>query len=189
MSEIQTWSRARRVQGGDVTKKIIIIAEPNGAGKTTFARSFLPQEARCERFINADLIAAGLSPFAPEQAAIKAGRLMLQEMDECVRKSDSFALETTLAGVAYVRRIGQWRAQGYHVSLFFLRLPDAETAIARVAERVQQGGHHIPEDVIRRRFAAGLHNFEHTYKNAVDTWADFDNVGEEPKLLQWSENQ
>ena len=84
-----------------MTKKIIIIAGPNGAGKTTFARSFLPQEAQCQRFINADLIAAGLSPFAPEQAAIKAGRLMLLEMEECARKGESFALETTLAGLAY----------------------------------------------------------------------------------------
>lgn len=171
-----------------MTKKIIIIAGPNGAGKTTFARSFLPQEAQCQRFINADLIAAGLSPFAPDQAAIKAGRLMLQEMDECVRKSESFAFETTLAGLAYVGRIAQWRTLGYHVSLFFLRLPDADTAIARVAERVKQGGHHIPEDVIRRRFGAGLRNFESAYKSAVDAWAEFDNVGEEPTLLQWGEN-
>lgn len=169
--------------------KIIIIAGPNGAGKTTFARSFLPQEAQCRRFINADLIAAGLSPFAPEQEAIKAGRLMLLEMNDCVRRRESFAFETTLAGLTYVGRIKQWRSQGYRISLFFLRLPDAETAIARVAERVRQGGHHISEDVIRRRFAAGLRNFEHAYKNAVDAWALFDNVGEEPMLLQWGENQ
>jgi predicted ABC-type ATPase len=90
-----------------MTKKIIIIAGPNGAGKTTFARSFLPNEAHCERFINADLIAAGLSPFAPEQAAIKAGRLMLQEIDDCVRKGESFAFETTLAGRVYAGRIAQ----------------------------------------------------------------------------------
>ena len=172
-----------------MTKKIIILAGPNGAGKTTFARSFLPLEAQCQRFINADLIAAGLSPFAPEAAALKAGRLMLAEIDDCVRKGESFALETTLAGLAYVGRIHQWRAAGYHVSLFFLRLPDAETAIARVAERVRQGGHDIPEAVIRRRFGAGLHNFETTYKGAVDVWAEFDNVGEEPTLLQWGENQ
>ena len=170
-----------------MTKKIIIIAGPNGAGKTTFALSFLPQEAQCRRFINADLIAAGLSPFAPEQAAIKAGRLMLQEIDECARKAESCAFETTLAGLAYVRRIGQWRAQGYHVSLIFLRLPDADVAIARVAERVRQGGHHIPEEVIRRRFAAGLLNFESAYKGAGDAWAEFDNVGEEPIPLQWGE--
>ena len=172
-----------------MSKKIIIIAGPNGAGKTTFARSFLPQEAQCERFINADLIAAGLSPFAPEVAALKAGRIMLTEVDDCVRKGESFAFETTLAGLAYLGRIQQWRAAGYHVSLFFLRLPNADAAIARVAERVRQGGHHIPEDVIRRRFAAGLRNLENAYKSAVDAWAEFDNVGEEPMLLQWGENQ
>lgn len=172
-----------------MTKKIIIIAGPNGAGKTTFARSFLPQEAQCPRFINADLIAAGLSPFAPEAAALKAGRLMLAEIDECVRRGDSFAFETTLAGLAYVGRVEKWRREGYHVSLFFLHLPDAETAIARVAERVRQGGHRIAEPVIRRRFAAGLRNLEHIYKSAVDTWAEFDNVGQEPTLLQWGENR
>jgi len=172
-----------------MTPKIIIIAGPNGAGKTTFARSFLPQEAQCPRFINADLIAAGLSPFAPEQAAIKAGRLMLLEMEACARKGESFAFETTLAGLAYVGRIRQWREQGCYVSPFFLRLPDAETAIARVAERVLQGGHDIPKDVIRRRFAASLRNFEHVYKGAANAWAEFDNVGEEPTLLQWGENE
>ena len=172
-----------------MSKKIIIIAGPNGAGKTTFARSFLPQEAQCPRFINADLIAAGLSPFAPEAAAFKAGRLMLAEIAECVRRGGSFAFETTLAGLAYVGRVKQWREQGYHVSLFFLRLPDAETAIARVAERVRQGGHDIPEAVIRRRFTAGLHNLEHAYKSAVNTWATYDNVGERPALLEWGENE
>jgi len=172
-----------------VNKKIIIIAGPNGAGKTTFARSFLPEEAQCPRFINADLIAAGLSPFAPEAVALKAGRLMLKEITECVRRGDSFAFETTLSGLGYLAKIRQWRAQGYHVSLFFLSLPNAETAIARVAERVRQGGHDIPEAVIRRRFAAGLRNLEEAYKSAVDTWAKYDNVGEKPALLEWGENE
>lgn len=172
-----------------MSKKIIIIAGPNGAGKTTFARSFLPEEAQCSRFINADLIAAGLSPFAPETEAFKAGRLMLEEIEDCVRKGESFAFETTLAGLGYVSRIKQWREQGYHVSLFFLQLPDAETAIARVAECVRQGGHDIPEPVIRRRFAAGLRNFENAYKSEVDTWAKYDNVGERPTLLEWGENE
>ena len=171
-----------------MTKKIIIIAGPNGAGKTTFARAFLPQEAQCPRFINADLIAAGLSPFAPEQAAIKAGRLMLQEMEECARKSESFAFETTLAGLAYLRHIAHWQLLRYHISLFFLRIPDVETAIARVAERVRQGGHHIPEAVIRRRFAAGLQHLEQHYKGAVDAWAIYDSVGDIPLLLEWGEN-
>jgi predicted ABC-type ATPase len=172
-----------------MSKKIIIIAGPNGAGKTTFARSFLPEEAQCTRFINADLIAAGLSPFAPEAEALKAGRLMLEEIAGCVRRGESFAFETTLAGLSYLGRIRQWRAQGYHVSLFFLCLPDAETAIVRVAERVRQGGHDIPAEVIRRRFSAGLHNLENTYKSAVDTWAKYDNVGERPTLLEWGENE
>lgn len=169
-----------------MTKRILIIAGPNGAGKTTFARAFLPQEAQCPRFINADLIAAGLSPFAPETAAMRAGRLMLEEIAGCVKRGESFAFETTLAGVSYVRLLRQWRRLGYHLALFFLSLPDAEAAIARVAERVRQGGHDIPEAVIRRRFAAGHRNLER-YKAEVDAWAIYDNVGEEPQLLQWGE--
>jgi predicted ABC-type ATPase len=134
-----------------MSKKIIVIARPNGAGKTTFARAFLPQEAQCPRFINADLIAAGLAPFAPETAAIKAGRLMLEEMAASARRGESFAFETTLAGLGYLSHIRAWRASGYNVSLFFLSLPNPELAIARVALRVQQGGHNIPEAVVRRR--------------------------------------
>lgn len=172
---------------GGVSKKIIIIAGPNGAGKTTFARAFLPAEAQCPRFINADLIAAGLSPFAPEAAAIRAGRLMLEEIAACVGRGESFAFETTLAGLGYQRHIRQWRRAGYHVSLFFLSLPDAETAVARVAGRVRQGGHDVPEAVIRRRFAAGLRNLERVYKRAVDAWAVYDNAGAAPTLLEWSE--
>ena len=168
-------------------KKIIIIAGPNGAGKTTFARSFLPVEAQCSRFINADLIAAGLSPFAPEAAAIRAGRLMLEEIASCVQRGESFAFETTLAGLSYLRHIRDWRAQGFDVALFFARLPDTDTAIARVASRVRQGGHDIPEMVIRRRFAAGLRNLEQVYKAAVDSWAVYDNGGNEPILVNWSD--
>ncbi|MCL2345506.1 MAG: zeta toxin family protein [Desulfobulbus sp.] len=168
-------------------KRVIIIAGPNGAGKTTFARSFLPAEAHCPRFINADLIAAGFAPFAPETAAIKAARLMLEEIKLCVRQGESFAFETTLSGLGYLRHISQWRARGYRVSLFFLRLPDAETAIARVAERVRQGGHDIPEPVIRRRFAAGWKNFRQHYRLVVDDWAIYDNAGIEPVMLEWGE--
>ncbi len=169
-------------------KKIIIIAGPNGAGKTSFARTFLPQEAQCLRFVNADLIAAGLSPFAPEVAAIKAGRVMLEEIADCVRREESFAYETTLSGLGYLTHIQQWRAQGYLVSLYFLSLPNVEAAIARVAERVRQGGHNIPEPIIRRRFVAGLRNFEQHYKAAVNAWAKYDNTGETPVLLEWGEN-
>jgi predicted ABC-type ATPase len=172
-----------------MSQKIIIIAGPNGAGKTTFARSFLPLEAQCQRFINADLIAAGLSPFAPETAALKAGRLMLKEIADCVRRRESFAFETTLSGLSYVTKIKQWRALGYHVSLYFLALPNAQAAIARVAERVRQGGHNIPKAVICRRFLAGLRNFENAHKPAVDSWAKYDNASEEPTILEWGENE
>lgn len=167
-------------------RKIIIIAGPNGAGKTTFARSFLPAEAHLLRFINADLIAAGLAPFAPETAAIKAGRLMLQEITHCTEHGESFAFETTLSALNYLRRIAEWQAMSYRVSLFFLALPTAEIAVARVAARVRQGGHNIPEPVIRRRFDTGLRNFLR-YKQTVDDWALYDNAGAEPVMLEWGE--
>ncbi|MFA5677518.1 MAG: zeta toxin family protein [Pseudomonas sp.] len=175
--------------GNTPDKKIIIIAGPNGAGKTTFARSFLPAEAQLQHFINADLIAAGLAPFAPETAAFKAGRLMLEEIKQHSLQGRSFAFETTLAGLGYLRHIEQWRAQGYHVSLFFLALPNVETAIARVSERVRQGGHDIPESVIRRRFTSGWKNFQQAYRTAVNDWAVYDNAGNIPTLLEWGENQ
>lgn len=168
-------------------KKIVIIAGPNGAGKTTFAREFLPNEAGCPIFINADLIAAGLSPFNPELAAVKAGRLMLAEIADHSRHGASFAFETTLAGRTYARMIPLWQADGYHVKLFFLELPSAEMAIARVAERVRQGGHDVAEEVIRRRFAAGRNNFISLYRDIVDSWALYHNAGDEPQLVDWSE--
>ena len=162
--------------------KVLIIAGPNGAGKTTFARSFLPKEAHVLRFINADLIAAGLSPFAPEQMVVKAGRLMLQEVKEAVTKRESFAIETTLSGSAYLKHIREWQALGYEVSLFFLQLSSVELAIGRVAQRVKQGGHHIPEAVIRRRYQAGLDNFP-IYAKLVNDWSLFNNDDDTPKLI------
>lgn len=171
-----------------MNKKIVVIAGPNGAGKTTFAREFLPNEAHCPIFINADLIAAGLAPFMPEQASIKAARIMLEEIAKNINKDVSFALETTLSGLGYARAIPQWRAKGYHVKLIFLQLPNADTAIARVAERVRQGGHNIPEATIRRRFDAGLKNFQQIYQPLVDVWLHFDNAGDTPILIDWSES-
>lgn len=168
-------------------KKIVIIAGPNGAGKTTFAHEFLPNEAGCPIFVNADLIAAGLSPFQPDFAAVKAGRLMLKEIHAYAQLGASFAFETTLAGRTYARMIPGWQAAGYHVKLLFLALPSAEMAIARVAERVRQGGHNVPEEVIRRRFTAGRTNFDKLYRELVDAWALYDNAGDEPHLIDWSE--
>jgi predicted ABC-type ATPase len=169
-----------------ILKKIIIIAGPNGAGKTTFARNFLPAEAQTLRFINADLIAAGLAPFNPESASFKAGRLMLEEIDECVDAGHSFAFETTLSGLAYLKKIAIWQKLGYEVKLWFLSLPNEDIAVSRVARRVMQGGHHIPGDVIRRRFKAGLENFHERYSKAVNSWAFYDSSGMHPELIDWS---
>ncbi|WP_295004276.1 zeta toxin family protein [uncultured Dechloromonas sp.] len=167
--------------------RVLIIAGPNGAGKTTFAREFLPNEAGCPAFINADLIAAGLAPFAPESAAIAAARLMLQELNRHFASRTSFAFETTLSGRGYLRLIDQWQAAGYRVKLIFLQLDSPEEAIARVAQRVRQGGHDIPENVIRRRYSAGLENFRQYYAPRVDAWMLYDNSGLTPTLQDWSE--
>ncbi|MCK6384965.1 MAG: zeta toxin family protein [Rhodocyclaceae bacterium] len=169
-------------------RNIVIIAGPNGAGKTTFAGEFLPNEAGCPIFVNADLIAAGLSPFAPELAAIKAGRLMLEAIAEHAVRRESFAFETTMAGRTYARMIPAWRRQGYVIKLIFLALPDAEMAVARVAARVAQGGHDVPEPVIRRRYDAGLRNFHRSYKRLVNFWQLFDNSVDPPRLLDEGAN-
>ena len=170
-------------------QRIIIIAGPNGAGKTTFAREFLPQEAHCPDFINADLIAAGLSPFNPETAALHAGRLMLEEMASRLADGRSFAFETTLSGVTYARRISQWKRLGYHIKLIFLSLATVDMAVARVSARVAQGGHGVPEAVIRRRFEAGLRNFDRVYKPLVNTWVHYDNSGPLPRRVKGKDNE
>ena len=164
-------------------KRILIIAGPNGAGKTVFATDFLPNEANCPTFINADLIAAGLSPFRPDLAGIRAARLMLNMIHEYVEKEESFAFETTLSGRGYARRIPRWQQQGYRIKLFFLRLPTPEMAAARVRQRVAEGGHNVPEPVIYRRFHAGWSNFEFIYRDLVDEWALYDNSGDSPVFL------
>src|SRR5580692_2699793 len=164
-------------------KKIVIIAGPNGAGKTTFATEFLPHDAECPDFINADLIARGLSPFAPEKAALQAGKIMLSEIARRVSRGESFAFETTLSGLNYARHIPRWRRAGYQVKLIFLSLPSAELAMERVRARVVHGGHSVANDVVRRRFDAGLRNFENVYRELVDSWTLYDNSGNTPMLI------
>ena len=164
-------------------KRIFVIAGPNGAGKTTFAIEFLPREADCPDFINVDLIAAGLSPFDPDRAAIRAGRLMLTEIRSRVREGSSFAFETTLSGHGYAKMIPHWRTAGYYTKLIFLNLPTSDLAIARVAARVAQGGHNVPEDVIRRRFERSLRNFRNVYCALVNRWEWYDNSGITPRLI------
>lgn len=164
-------------------KRILMIAGPNGAGKTTFARQFLVNEADCPNFINADLIAAGLSPFRPENAAIHAGRVMLDTMKRFVAKGENFAFETTLSGLHHRKLIRNWRSIGYRAELTFLKLPSVQMALTRVRNRVSQGGHPVPAAVIRRRFTSGWRNFEMVYRQLVDHRELYDNSGDEPLNL------
>ena len=157
-----------------MARKIVILAGPNGAGKTTLAREYLPAGLP---FVNADLIAAERAPEDPVAAAVRAGRLMLEQLDAHARAGRSFALETTLAGRNYARRLERWRASGYVVELIFLQLPSPEMAVRRVRLRVCQGGHDIPEAVVRHRFRAGLRNFRELYSGMVEHWERIDNGG------------
>jgi predicted ABC-type ATPase len=171
----------------DRQKKILIIAGPNGAGKTTFATEFLPREAECPNFINADLIAEGINPFRPEASSIQASKMMIEMMKAYVKRGESFSFETTLSGKNYARYIPEWQKEGYKVKLYFLRLPDSEFAISRVKQRVKEGGHNVPEDVVRRRYHSGLSNFETLYKEIVDKWVLVDNAGEWPIFIDEGE--
>ncbi|MDE2939391.1 MAG: zeta toxin family protein [Chloroflexota bacterium] len=165
-------------------KRIIIIAGPNGAGKTTFSREILTGDQAGLPFVNADTIAAALNPANPEAEAFHAGRLLLRQIEELVERGESFAFEITMSGRAFARAIPRWRSLGYRVELFFLSLNSPENAIARVALRVRQGGHNIPEEVIRRRFYGGLQNFHEVYKPLVDSWVLYDNTGPERIRLE-----
>jgi predicted ABC-type ATPase len=128
-----------------------------------------------------------LAPFAPDSVAMQAGRLMLQEIERHFAARENVAFETTLAGRGYLRQIARWQAAGYKVKLIFLQLDSADAAVARVAQRVRQGGHHVADDVVRRLFASGRSNFERLYAPAVDAWALYDNAGAQPILLDWSD--
>src|SRR5512136_1462155 len=148
--------------------RLYVIAGPNGAGKTTFALEFLPNYAKTFEFINADLIAGGLSPFVPERAAIKAGRIMLEQIQILSSRRKDFGFETTLSGKGYVSLFKDLKKKGYEIHLFFLWIPNPELAIERIADRVRRGGHKIPEDIVRRRFDRGLKNFFQIYRPLVD---------------------
>lgn len=154
---------------------VVVIAGPNGAGKSTTAPRLLQQNLAVSEFVNADTIAAGLSAFRPEAAALAAGRVMLERLKGLAEARADFAFETTLASRSFapwLRRLGE---SGYHVHLAYLSLPDPALALARVEERVRSGGHAVPEDVVRRRFTAGLANFFGLYAPILDTWQMLDN--------------
>jgi predicted ABC-type ATPase len=170
----------------DERPQLRIIAGPNGSGKTTFVREFLPRYAPVPHFVNADLIAAGLAPFAPETAALTAGRLMLAEIRRLADQRMDFAYETTLSGRTYEPMLRQFREQGYMIYLYFLWLPDVGMNLARVAQRVRQGGHNVPEDDVRRRYRRGVANFLNIYRRLTDHWIVFDNSGLWPREIAYA---
>jgi predicted ABC-type ATPase len=167
---------------------LYVVAGPNGAGKSTFAQLFLPDYADCREFVNADLIAAGLSPFNPEGQAIQAGRLMLSRIESLARQRIDFGFETTLAGRGWLPLLQDLRQRGYRLNMFFLWLPSPDLAVQRVVERVQAGGHSVPEEVIRRRFERGIRNFFEIYEPFLDGWLLLDNSALPPDLVAFAVN-
>jgi predicted ABC-type ATPase len=166
-----------------MSPSVYTIAGPNGAGKTTFAREFLPNYADCKNFINADLIAQGVSPFSPEAIAFRAGRLMLAEIQLYVRRGASFGFETTLSGQSYLSMIRHLKKRGYEVHFFFLWVPSVDLALKRVRARVLEGGHDVPENVVRRRFDRSIRNFLLRYLPLGNSWMLFDNSGATPTVI------
>lgn len=164
--------------------RCIVIAGPNGAGKTTFAREFLPREAGVVHFVNADLIASGLSPLRPKVAARRAGRLVLTELKRLAKAREDFAFESTPSGRTYLRMMRKWKASGYRIELVFLSLPSVELALQRIAARVRQGGHDVPRTDVARRFSRSWQNFQSMYRPLADTWSVYDNSGDVPRLLE-----
>lgn len=156
-------------------KNLYIVSGCNGAGKTTASYTVLPEILECREFVNADEIARGLSPFNAEGVAIEAGKLMLLRIEELLKEDVTFAIETTLATRSYVNLVKRAQKQGYRVNLLYFWLSSPELAMRRVAERVSKGGHDIPEEIIRRRYTAGINNLFKLFMPAVDYWAIFDN--------------
>ena len=158
-----------------MSKNLYIISGCNGAGKTTASYTVLPEILNCKEFVNADEIANGLSPFNPESVAIEAGRLMLKRIEQLLNREKTFSIETTLATKSYIHLVRRAQAKGYSVKLLFFWLRNPDLAKLRVAERVAKGGHNIPEDVISRRYVAGISNLFNLFIKEVDSWVIFDN--------------
>jgi predicted ABC-type ATPase len=137
--------------------------------------------------VNADLLAIGLSPLKPGLAAMKAGRLVLQQLDHFAAKRVDFAFETTFSGLGYVRRIRAWKRAGYKIEIVYLKLQSTGLALRRIAARVREGGHDVPRSDVMRRFSRGWENFKRIYQTLADVWTVYDNSGREPRLLDKSE--
>lgn len=162
---------------------LYVIAGPNGAGKTTFAREFLPHYVDCLEFVNADLIAYGISPLAPERASVRAGKIMLEQIRILAKRRCDFGFETTLAGKIHVRFFRELKSTGYHIHLFFLWLSSIDLAFDRIAKRVAMGGHNVPMATVRRRYEKGMVNLSNLYLPLFDSWTIFDNSTETPLLI------
>jgi predicted ABC-type ATPase len=169
-------------------KNVHIIAGPNGLGKTTFAKTFLPEYAKCDRFINADLIAQGLSPFSPSQVAIKSGKLVLGQIKEYSENRVDFSFETTMSGVTYLKYFKMLKEKGYKINIFFLWIPSSQLAVARVKDRVAQGGHNVPIEDIKRRFKRSMNKFFKEYRLLADKWILFNNEETTPKIIARKQN-
>ncbi len=163
--------------------RIFMISGPNGAGKTTTAMALMPDLLECEEYVNADAIAAGLSPFKPEATAIQAGRLMLLRIRELAKQKKDFAFETTMASRSFLPFLQQCKAEGYSVHLLFLWLHSPQLALKRVASRVLNGGHHVPDEFVERRYKSGLDNFFNLYIPIADTWLLYDNSSRAPSII------
>ena len=164
-------------------KKLYVIAGCNGAGKTTASYTILPEILDCREFVNADEIAKGLSPFQPEKAGIEAGRMMLNRIKKLLESGESFAFETTLSTRSYVKFLERARQHHYQITCLFFLLDSEELAISRVETRVKEGGHHIPEEVIRRRYKSGLRNFFNLFLPKVDNWLFVNNSGDTYEII------
>jgi len=162
-----------------VAPEIFVLSGPNGAGKSTTARVLLPETLSIEQFVNADLIAQGLSPFAPQSSVLEAGRLMLRRIHDFRSRGQSFAFETTLASRSYVPFLMEAQQGGYLVHLAYIWLSSVQLAFSRVANRVQEGGHDVPRATVERRYWRGLQNLFTLYQPLADSWALCDNSGEE----------
>lgn len=167
--------------------RVLVIAGPNGAGKTTFSRRYLQFAGAEIPFVNGDEIAASLNPGAPEAVAQRAGRIALETMESYAAQQRDFAFETTLSGRGYARRLVKWREHGYRIGMVYLRLPSAHHVVRRVARRVREGGHDIPEPVARRRFERSWRNFVELYRPIADEWLVYDTSSRSPTLVAASE--
>jgi predicted ABC-type ATPase len=168
--------------------QVAVLGGINGAGKSTASQRVLRDALKIPLFTNADVIARGLNAFDPESEAVKAGRIMLEHMRELIKARRSFAFETTLAARTYAKWLGEMKRDGYAVHLFYYWLDSADVAIRRVADRVRAGGHHVPDETVRRRYSRSMRNFLELYRPVVTTWQVYDNSNGPSRLIAINNN-